>query len=249
MKALALVVGAEREELLELVDDEHDDVAVARAWQLRHGVRQPALGRRRAASRWVAAASAAQRQLELIEGVGAGDHPTSRTSAADPGSAPARRRGTRPARTTDDLPDPDGPRTTRHRHGGGSPASRSSIRSTRRSRPKKSSASASWNARSPLYGLRGAARSRPAPAVTGRPSSAATQLGRRTRRPTGSERRDPWPSPARARRRRRTVTPAPDRRPAGGHRGAGSARARRGVRADENGRAPLSTSKATMPRL
>ena len=57
--------------------------------------------------------------------------------------------GTSPARTTDDLPLPDGPTTARN----ADPASRSARFSTSSSRPKKNSASWGWKASSPLYGV------------------------------------------------------------------------------------------------
>ena len=67
-------------------------------------------------------------------------------SRSEPGIAPRRSAGISPARTTDDLPLPLGPTTARKRV---SP-SRSSSCSTSASRPKKSAASASSNARRPL---------------------------------------------------------------------------------------------------
>ena len=82
---------------------------------------------------------------------------------SEPGTAPWRRRGRRPALSRLDFPEPEGPTTARKRPPAGS-ASRSSSLSIRASRPKNSSASASSNGRSPLYGLRAAATSAPATA-------------------------------------------------------------------------------------
>ncbi|WRZ61575.1 hypothetical protein OG534_37005 [Streptomyces sp. NBC_01294] len=55
---------------------------------------------------------------------------------------------TSPARSSEDFPDPDGPKTTRNR------CSRTfaSTSPVSRSRPKKRSASSGWNADSPAYG-------------------------------------------------------------------------------------------------
>ena len=68
---------------------------------------------------------------------------------SDPAIAPRRSAGIRPARTTDDLPLPLGPTTARKRVC----FTRLTSSSTSSSRPKKSTASPSSNARSPLYGF------------------------------------------------------------------------------------------------
>ena len=73
---------------------------------------------------------------------------------SEPGSAPRRSAGTSPARTTEDLPEPEGPTTARNRAPSVSSPSRRMSRFVSASRPKKSAASASRNARRPLYGLR-----------------------------------------------------------------------------------------------
>ena len=62
-----------------------------------------------------------------------------------------------PARTTDDLPLPLGPTTARKRAHGSVPSRRARSRRVRVSRPWKSTASASVNGRSPLYGFRSSA--------------------------------------------------------------------------------------------
>ncbi len=78
-----------------------------------------------------------------------------------------------------------GPTTVRNRPRAAVTASRSTRRSTRRERPKKSAASASWKASSPLYGLRSspitvvAARSAGDPPCSA--CDAATNCRRRTR--------------------------------------------------------------------
>ncbi len=63
-----------------------------------------------------------------------------------PDAAPARTAGTSPARTTEDLPMPEGPTTATNER---SPITSSSS-STRPVLPQKSAASASWNAWRPL---------------------------------------------------------------------------------------------------
>src|SRR6266540_1046806 len=73
---------------------------------------------------------------------------------SDPVRPPTRRAGTRPARTTEDLPLPEGPTSARSRAPSPSSASRCRRRRTSCSRPKKSDASGSRNGRSPLYGFR-----------------------------------------------------------------------------------------------
>ena len=66
-----------------------------------------------------------------------------------PGSTPLRIAGMSPARTTDDFPPPEGPTTP----SSGAPASRATRSATRRSRPKKRSASAGSNDTNPLNGV------------------------------------------------------------------------------------------------
>ena len=73
---------------------------------------------------------------------------------SEPSIAPRRSAGIRPARTTDDFPEPDGPTTARNRDASSSCSSRPRSRFVTASRPKKSPASASRKARSPLYGFR-----------------------------------------------------------------------------------------------
>ena len=65
-----------------------------------------------------------------------------------PGSTPPASAGSRPARTTDDLPLPDGPTTP----SSGAPTSRATSSATSRSRPKKYGASATSNEARPLNG-------------------------------------------------------------------------------------------------
>ena len=65
-----------------------------------------------------------------------------------PGRAPPARAWSRPARSSDDFPLPDGPPTTKAAR----PWSRATSWSTSSARPKKRDASAGWNAASPLYG-------------------------------------------------------------------------------------------------
>ena len=88
---------------------------------------------------------------------------------SEPGIAPRRSAGIRPARTTEDLPLPLGPTTARNRVC----ASRLTSSSTSSSRPKKSAASPSSNARRPLYGFAtiapGTAGARVAALATERP--------------------------------------------------------------------------------
>jgi len=76
------------------------------------------------------------------------------THRSEPLTPPARTAGTSPAERMLDLPEPDGPTSATRR---APPASVSSNRPTSASLPKKSAASSSPNARSPLYGLRGGA--------------------------------------------------------------------------------------------
>ena len=68
--------------------------------------------------------------------------------ASLPGSTPAASAGSSPARSAEDLPLPDGPTMPIS----GAPASRATISATRRSRPKKNSASSTSNDASPLNG-------------------------------------------------------------------------------------------------
>ena len=65
-----------------------------------------------------------------------------------PGRTPPARAGSSPARSTDDLPLPDGPTTASN----GAPTRRATSSATSRSRPKKYSASAASNVARPLYG-------------------------------------------------------------------------------------------------
>ena len=65
-----------------------------------------------------------------------------------PGKTPPASAGSRPARTTEDLPLPDGPTTP----SSDVPTSRATSSATSRSRPKKYSASATSNGASPLKG-------------------------------------------------------------------------------------------------
>ena len=92
--------------------------------------------------------------------------------AAEPPAPPRRTRGSSPARTRLDLPLPEPPTTRINRPCGPSSVSRARISSTSPSRPKKSSASGSSNARSPLYGLGRSTRG-----SAGWPDSAPTTSG------------------------------------------------------------------------
>ncbi len=76
-----------------------------------------------------------------------------RNQSADIGSAPFANAGSSPARTTLDLPLPLGPTTATKRPRMPGAPRRAMSRSTSRSRPKNSPASAGPNARSPLYGF------------------------------------------------------------------------------------------------
>src|SRR5207244_4392445 len=140
------------EDLLELVENEHELRVVARQDPLQRAQEPPLAvlelleqtGRR-------SVGHPEQRRLELLERLGAGEHldapPGLRAGQRSaPGSAPRRSAGTSPARTTDDLPLPLGPTTARKRV-----SRRRSIRcSVSASRPKKSAESASSKARRPL---------------------------------------------------------------------------------------------------
>ena len=165
---MALVlVATGGEDLLELVDDEHRVLPRAE------------LGLR--------VAQRAQRMLARAN----------RTCGHSllPGSTPAANEGSSPARTSDDLPLPDGPTAPTS----GAPTSFATSSATRRSRPKKYPASATSNAASPLNGhIAGAASSRGDRCARARP---ATRRGPRPARPR--------PSVARAARPRRARPPRP----------------------------------------
>ena len=143
---------------------------------------------------------------------------------SEPGIAPRRIAGRSPARTTDDLPLPLGPTTARNRV----VPRRFTSCSRSSSRPKKSSASASSNARNPLYGF---ATIAPAPAPRGRPRRAPAGTPRRRRGrppplgagPRGPGRRGPSAGPPRGRRTRRPPPSGRGGRPRGSP---GSRRAR-----------------------
>ena len=107
-------------------------------------------------------------RLDLVERAGARDASGAMIQPRNPGSRPSRRRGMRPAATTLDLPEPDGPTSaTRRTPSRSASSSRSAGHRGRRSRP----ASSSLNGRRPLYGLR------------------ACDRGARRRPPAGHERR------------------------------------------------------------
>ena len=97
------------------------------------------------------AASSARRALRSAAGVAVGSNTV--TGPAIPGAAPAssRSRGTRPARSTDDLPAPDGP-TSISGSGDASAARETSVPVTS-SRPKNQRASSASNLASPRYGV------------------------------------------------------------------------------------------------
>ena len=141
-----------REQLLELVDDEQQLRPVARQDAADRPL-QPALAaqlleqRRRRVD-----GDAEQRRLELFERVRCRRH-LDREPRARRRRGPWRIAGSSPALTTLDLPLPLGPTTAMNRpRVPGSPR-RLISRSTSRSRPWKSAASAASKARRPLYGL------------------------------------------------------------------------------------------------
>ena len=111
--SLALAVG-EGEDLLELIDDEHD-LGVAGHRQVDRleqaaGVRPPA--GRGAVRR---GAIAMRRSAASSSSIGCAPGNISATNhVRDPASAPARIPGTTPARTTEDFPLPLGPTTARN---------------------------------------------------------------------------------------------------------------------------------------
>ena len=115
-----VLVAAGRERLLELVDGEHEAAAAD------------------AVDRLVAAAAADARRAGC----------TRCGQRSLPGSTPLASAGSRPARTTEDLPLPDGPTTP----SSGAPTSRATSSATSRSRPKKYGASAASNDARPLNG-------------------------------------------------------------------------------------------------
>ena len=105
-----------------------------------------------------------------------------------PGSTPLASAGSRPARTTDDLPLPDGPTTP----SSGAPTSRATSSATSRSRPKKYGASSASNDARPLKGHTtgaspscGSAGSRVAWSWTTPPASSAS-IERRSARPAAA---------------------------------------------------------------
>ena len=186
----AILVLDEREDLFELVDDEHAARGrrpAATRLSARKSPSSPSSscsirlgGRRRPAGASAASSSSSGYAPGNISTIG---------QRSDPGSAPAASAGTRPARTTEDLPLPLGPTTARKRV-----ARRAARRGAPSiaSRPKKSAASASSNARRPLYGFRVSRPSarpgaRPGRARAGRRDSAP---GPRARAGPGSRRSD-----------------------------------------------------------
>ena len=70
--------------------------------------------------------------------------------APAPGRVPLQAAGNRPARSTEDLPEPDGPTTAKN----GVSASRMVSSATNCSRPKNHLAFSAWNAVRPMYGAR-----------------------------------------------------------------------------------------------
>ncbi len=105
---------------------------------------------------------------------------------SEPITAPRRRAGTRPARTTLDLPDPLGPTSAMNLPFRPAYPSRASNRSISRSRPKKRAASPSSKARRPRYGFgmspsvvsrSGAPPDAPVSAATNQSTSAKRSVG------------------------------------------------------------------------
>ena len=159
-----VLVGAEREHLLELVDHQHEPLVRSKHFARRTqravlALEEPAdpLGQRRP-----------QRTVELPQRMLAGPHLHDDPLLAVREDAGLQRRAQGPARTADDLPLPDGPTTPRS----GAPASRAISSATRRSRPKNHSTSPSSKLARPLYGgSSGSTAPRPGPAPKSRACS------------------------------------------------------------------------------
>ena len=137
--ALGLVATGD-EDLLELVDEEHEPLAVGqpleRIGDPRRGILASGLGHR---------SGEGSRQLRQRARAGA---ITTRRHRSEPGTTPSASAGSSPARTAEDLPLPDGPTTASRVE----PTRRATSSAVRRSRPKKYSACAASNGASPRKG-------------------------------------------------------------------------------------------------
>ena len=173
-----MLVGGEREDLLELVHHQDELGEREEGRDPSHPADLAILIEQVEESRGRVRRDPKQCRLELVDRMLPGQHVRDEDSLRAP-IAPPRIAGTSPALTTDDLPPPLGPTSARTHV---NPCRPRQVSTTKRvvssPRPKKSWASASVNALSPLNGLRTSASRGAAMVCAWAPLRAAGDLGR-----------------------------------------------------------------------